>query len=338
VKPAIWILRQNLHQNETNEIICCLIFAIEIQYIIEMINRRSFLKAGVTSIAASLLPNMLYEDSASRGMFNKFPPLGLQTYTVRFLLNNKTLNTRLVLEQIASLGIKELETATGTLSGLYYGHKPKIFAAMVNDAGMRWVGNHVRGVYPSNKETGPDGRTNLKDNMKQITDELAEGGCSWIVCANSAVSTLDDIKRTTEAFAKTGEAARKRNMRFAYHNHQSEFNKIEGTSAYEYVLGQTNKDEVFMELDLAWAVQAGMDPVEMFKQYPHRFPLWHVKDIDPATNRPCIIGQGKVNFKQIYANSKLSGVQHTFIEQDSATSVVEVEKSVDWLRSNILKS
>ncbi|WP_233218673.1 sugar phosphate isomerase/epimerase family protein [Adhaeribacter arboris] len=124
-------------------------------------------------------------------------------------------------------------------------------------------------------------------------------------------------------------------MKFAYHNHQSEFAKVEGISAYDYILTNTNKKEVYMELDLAWAFLAGMDPVEMFKQYPGRFPLWHVKDIDPATNRPCPVGAGKFDFKRVYENSKQSGVTHTFIEQDGAKTIDDPAASVKWLKSNI---
>jgi sugar phosphate isomerase/epimerase len=301
-----------------------------------MLNRRSFLKVNGTLLVASMVPASLYANLASNSLKTKYPPIGLQAYTLRFLLNDKASETQNVLKQIAGLGIKELETATGTVNGLYYGHKPKAFADMVKDAGMVWVGNHVKGLQRSKKvETGPDARVNLKDNLQQIVDEAAEGGCSWIVCASSAISSLDEIKQTTELFVKTGETAGKSKMKFAYHNHQSEFTKIDGTSAYEYVLGQTTKEEVCMELDLAWATQAGMDPVEMFQQFPGRFPLWHVKDIDPATDRPCTLGSGKVDFKRIYENSKLSGVKHTFIEQDSAKSISEVTESVKWLQSNL---
>ncbi len=146
---------------------------------------------------------------------------------------------------------------------------------------------------------------------------------------------MDEIKRTTDIFAAAGEVAANQKMKFAYHNHQSEFTKIDGVSAYDYVLGQTNKNQVFMELDLAWATEAGMDPVAMFKQYPGRFPLWHVKDIDPTTKKPCPVGKGKIDFKRIFENSSLSGVQHTFIEQDGAKTIDDPASSVNWLLANI---
>jgi sugar phosphate isomerase/epimerase len=302
-----------------------------------MFDRRSFLKATGTLAAASMLPSFGCSSSILSGGKAKYPPIGLQTYTLNFLFNAKDANTADVLKQIAAIGVKELETATGTPEGLYYGYKPKEFAAMVNDNGMKWIGNHYGGLprQASNAGTGMK-RVNLRDNLPQIVDDAAAGGCSWVICSSSAESDMDEIKRTTAIFAAAGERAASHNMKFAYHNHQSEFTKIEGVSAYDYVLGQTNKNQVFMELDLAWATEAGMDPVEMFKQYPGRFPLWHVKDIDPTTKRPCPVGQGKVEFKRIFENSSLSGVQHAFIEQDGAKAIADPASSVQWLKTNII--
>ncbi|MDB5021322.1 MAG: Xylose isomerase [Pedobacter sp.] len=301
-----------------------------------MFNRRSFLKATGTLAAASMLPQLTSANSLFSPFFAKYPPIGLQTYTLQYLFNDKAVDTKSVLQQIAAIGVKELETASGSAEGLYYGHTPKEFAAMVNDLGMKWVGNHFGGLprKMTTPSTGPQ-RINLRDNLQQIIDNSAEGGCSWVICASSSEADMDEIKKTTEIFSAAGEKAAQSKMKFAYHNHQSEFTKIDGVSAYEYVLGQTNKDQVFMELDLAWATQAGMDPVAMFKQYPGRFPLWHVKDIDPATGRPCVVGKGKVEFKRIFENSKLSGVQHTFIEQDGAKTIADPAESVKWLKANL---
>lgn len=312
-----------------------------------MLNRRSFLKASGTLAAASMLPGL--SNAGSIFSYAKYPPIGLQVYTLGFLLNAPGADTKAVLKQIADIGIKELETATGG-AGLYYGHKPKEFAAMVNDLGMKWIGNHIGGLprTAAPRPAGDAGATppaasaqvrtpawNLRDNLQQIVDDAAAGGCEWVVCSSSSESNMDEIKRTTEVFVKAGESARKNKMKFAYHNHQSEFANVEGTSAYEYILGQTDKKEVFMEVDLAWATAAGKDPVAMFKQFPHRFPLWHVKDLDKINKRPAPVGTGIVDFKHIFENSGLSGVEHTFIEQDGAKTIDDPASSVKWLKANI---
>src|SRR5690554_3290886 len=148
-----------------------------------MFSRRSFLRTTGTLAVVSMLPGL----SRGSSMFNDFaanyPPVGLQTYTLNFLFNNKDLSTKDVLKQIADIGIKELETATGTTTGHYYGHKTKEFASMVNDLGMKWIGNHVGGLprtrpanAPARPAPSPEAaaamasagqRTNLRDNLQQ---------------------------------------------------------------------------------------------------------------------------------------------------------------------------
>ena len=60
-----------------------------------------------------------------------------------------------------------------------------------------------------------------------------------------------------------------------------------------------------------------------------------VKDLDKISGKPCPVGKGKVDFKHIYENSKLSGVKHTFIEQDGSQTLNDPSFSVQWLKENI---
>lgn len=296
-----------------------------------MFNRRSFLKSSGIIALGSSLPAWA-DVRLSENFAVKYPPMGLQVYTLSSLLNVPGADTKTVLKQIAGIGIKELETASGA-GGLYYKHSAKEFAAMSKDLGLKWIGNHVGGLPRTPNVTA--GSRNLRDNLQEIIDEAAEGGCGWVVCSSSSISNLDEIKRTTEIFIKAGDAASKNNMKFAYHNHQSEFTMIEGTSAFDYVLSNTDKNKVYMELDLAWATAAGMDPVALFKKYPGRFPLWHVKDLDKISGKPCPVGKGKVDFKHIFENSKHSGLRHAFIEQDGAKTIDDPASSVRWLKANL---
>ena len=61
-------------------------------------------------------------------------------------------------------------------------------------------------------------------------------------------------------------------IQFAYHNHTTEFDEVEGQRPFDYILSNTDKDLVKMELDLAWATKANQDPVDLFKQHPDAFP------------------------------------------------------------------
>jgi sugar phosphate isomerase/epimerase len=153
------------------------------------------------------------------------------------------------------------------------------------------------------------------------------------VCSSIPVSTLDEIKTAVDVFSKTGEACKKNGVQFAYHNHTTEFDEVEGHRPFDYILGNTDKDLVKMELDLAWATKAKQDPVDLFKLHPGRYTLWHVKDLDKNTLMPAEVGTGIVDFKHVFANTKESGMKYFFVEQDQAPAPIQnVTNSYNYLK------
>ena len=228
--------------------------------------------------------------------------------------------------------------------------KPKGFKAMVNDLGMSWKSHHVLGApfkLPKGYKMplGADGKPmvipqmmNLRDNMQQLVDEAAEGGIQYLVCANAPTGTLEEIKSSIAILNKTGEAAKKAGLQFAYHNHDMEFKAIDGQVPYHMLLTETDAKNVKMELDLAWAVKGGQDPVQLFKDHPGRFPLWHVKDLDASHTTILPVGSGTIDFKRIFANKAESGMQHFFVEHDGPKDALGSIKSSYAYISGTLKA
>jgi sugar phosphate isomerase/epimerase len=305
-------------------------------------NRRKFIQsAGVLALggialsgrAGTLLSNVEVQH-----------PVGLQLYTFFGIIDEDVKGT---LTKIAGLGYKEMESAFSKKGG-YYGMSPKEFKAMVNDLGMAWTSHHVLGapfkLPPGTKmPVGADGKPmvippmkNLRDNMQQLVDDAAEGGISYLVCANSPTATLDEIKSTIEVLNKTGEATQKVGIQFAYHNHDMEFHAVDGKVPYDLLLSETDPKNVKMELDLAWAIKGGKDPVEMFKQHPGRFPLWHVKDLDAGRQNILPVGSGTINFKPIFAAAASAGMQHFFVEHDMPKdALASVTSSISYLKNTL---
>ncbi|MBS1600774.1 MAG: sugar phosphate isomerase/epimerase [Bacteroidetes bacterium] len=313
-----------------------------------MTNRRKFLQqSGAFALAGLLAPRL---GRASEFFENKSKMhIGLQLYTLGDLMTNDTKGT---LQKVAAIGYKELESA-GSQKGTYYGFKPKEFAAMVKDTGMHWRSAHVGGapftieqIMKMAKNADDSARiqkmaerfknmpkmANLKENYQQLADEAAEGGLSYLVCSSIPVSTMDEIKTAVDVFSKAGEACKKNGVQFAYHNHQTEFDTIDGVRPFDYILNNTDKENVKMEMDLAWATKAKQDPIELFKLHPGRYPLWHVKDLDKTTMSPAEVGSGVVDFKRIFDNAKISGMKYFFVEQDQAPHPLEnVTNSYNYL-------
>ncbi len=313
-----------------------------------MSSRRKFLQqlSTVTGTAV-LLPRL--GRAASFFPTKAIRPVGLQLYTLGDLMTTDPKGT---LQKVAAIGYTQMESA-GSMKGNWYGLTPKELSAMIKDAGMHWRSAHVGGAAFSIERMMKMAKTaqdsariqqiaermknrpkteNLTENYQQLADEAAEGGLSYLVCSSIPVSTMDEIKTAVDVFSKAGEACKKNGVQFAYHNHVTEFDEVEGHRPFDYILGNTNKHLVKMELDLAWATKAKQDPVELFKLHPGRYPLWHVKDLDKTTMSPAEVGSGVIDFKRIFDNAGQSGMKYFFVEQDQAPKPLEnIANSYNYL-------
>jgi sugar phosphate isomerase/epimerase len=313
--------------------------------------RRTFIQSGTMAAAGLLLAR-----SAAAGLLTtkkSFPPAGLQLYTLGDMMTTDAKGT---LQKLAAIGYKELESA-GSQKGNFYGYKPKELATMIKEAGMTWRSAHVGGAAFNRESIMKRAKTaedsariekmlermknmpkslNLKENHQELADAAAEGGIGYLVCSSIPVSTLDEIKTAVDVFNKAGEACKKVGVQFAYHNHTSEFDEVEGHRPFDYILSNTDKNLVKMELDLAWATKAKQDPVALFKMHPGRFPLWHVKDLNKETMNPAEVGTGVVDFKHIFDNAKESGMKYYFVEQDGAPQPIQnVTNSFNYLKKTL---
>jgi sugar phosphate isomerase/epimerase len=280
-------------------------------------NRRQFIRNS----AGLLVGSMVIPSFVPSFLQPSYPPPGIQLFTFFDVIDTDVDGT---LKRIAEIGYVEIESAFSKKGG-YYGYTAKQFAGLLKSLNLFWRSHHVLGapfkLPPGMKmPVGVDGKPisignvrNLRDNMQELVDEAAEGGVQWLVCANTPINSMDDIKSSVKVLNKTDEACKKAGLGFAFHNHDAEFRVVEGNIPYTIFLEQT---PVKMELDLAWATKGGQDPVELFKQNPGRFPLWHVKDLDASFQNILPVGSGTIDFKRIFEASQTAGLQYYFVEHD----------------------
>lgn len=305
-------------------------------------NRRNFLKSTGTLVLGGIA---LSGKAASLLNFKSKHAVGIQLFT---FFNVMDADVKGTLSKISAVGYKEIESAFSKKGG-YYGLKPKEFKAMVNGEGLSWKSHHVLGapfkLPPGAKmPTMPDGKPmtlppmlNLRDNMQQLVDEAAEGGVKYLVCASTPITSLDEIRLSIDTLNKSAELASKAGLQFCYHNHDAEFHEVEGKVPYDLFLTETDPKYLKFELDLAWAIKGGKNPVDMFAQHPGRFPLWHVKDLDAARVEILPVGSGTIDFKPIFAAAKSAGMQHFFVEHDMPKDpFASMASSFSYLTKNLI--
>jgi sugar phosphate isomerase/epimerase len=112
---------------------------------------------------------------------------------------------------------------------------------------------------------------------------------------------------------------------------------------------EMDKELITMEIDFFWASKAGQDPVEMFKKYPGRFQLFHMKDMykkeapffEVIKDDIAPVGEGVINFKQILEAKDIAGMKYLFVEDDNQGNgkpFEALETSISNLTNDILKA
>jgi sugar phosphate isomerase/epimerase len=276
-----------------------------------MNTRREFLiKSSLVSAGAFLIPNLLSANEAGQ-------VYGVQLYSFRDAMAKDAKGT---LEKIASLGIKEIETARSQ-KGHYYGLSPTEMKNTCAGLGMKLKSGHVH----------------LDANFDQTIEEAVASGQEYLICSSmpSKGQTIDNYKRVAEKFNKAGEACNMAGVKFGYHNHEYEFESENGKILYDVLMDNTQPDLVHMELDLGWVIIAGKDPLDYFEKYPGRFPLWHLKDMNMEKKESTELGKGGLDVRSMMKHKEQSGVKHIFIEQEEyeSTPFESMEHNMNYLNN-----
>ena len=260
------------------------------------LTRAEFLKTAALGLTLPLLSRF---EAQAKPLKN----VGLQLYTLRDTIMKDPDG---VLKQVAALGYKEVETF-GFNEGKFFGKTPKDFKAYLSSLGMSTPSGH----YMPNQ---------LRKDWDKTVEAGAEAGQKYMVCAYIVPDErkkADDYKKFAELFNQASETCHKAGIQFVYHNHDFEFQPLDGQLGYDIILKGTDPKLVKMELDLYWATMAGQDPVALFKKNPGRFPLVHMKDMAKTEKREFAeVGTGSIDFQRIVDARKIGGIEHFFVEQD----------------------
>lgn len=110
-------------------------------------------------------------------------------------------------------------------------------------------------------------------------------------------------------------ALKKEGISFAYHNHASEFRKLDGKYIMDYLLEEGEFDFI---VDVYWLAYAAINPAEFIRRVGKRARIIHFKDLEIFDNQSRIseVMEGNLNWDEIIAACDDAGAEYAFIEQD----------------------
>ena len=265
-------------------------------------------------------------------------PIALQLYSVRDFLQNDFEGT---LKKVKAMGYDGVEFA-----GLY-GKSGAEVRALCQEIGLIPISAHVT-------------FTDMINDI-EILKTYREIGCEYVVIPYvnpEHRSGGDKFGELIESAKKIGAKANELGMKLAYHNHDFEFEKINGEYALDVLYKEVPANLLQTELDTCWVNVGGENPADYIRKYNGRCEIVHLKDFvgqksenmysligikddGKKAGKQCFafrhLGAGVQNFPEILAACDECDVRWLVIEQDvpteGLTSLECAEKSLQYLKS-----
>lgn len=249
---------------------------------------------------------------------------GLVSYTFR---NEFAKDVPGTLDMIKSLGFTNME-----MSNLF-GKTPAELRKLLDERGMRCSSYGV-GYEP------------LMNKTDQIIQDARTLGAEFVRLGSfprKAPFDLVQAQKISAEFNAVGKKLRAAGLTFVYHNHGFEFQPWkDGLTYFDYMLQNTNPDDVSYEMDILWVFHPGQDPAELLRRYPKRFKLMHIKDLKKGVKgdltggtppeNDVTLGTGQIDIPAVLKQARKSKVKYFYVEDENPNARQQVPQSLAYLR------
>jgi len=193
------------------------------------------------------------------------------------------------------------------------------------------------------------------DRIVGETDKLMEEhdlfGCRSIGLGALSTKYLldaDQFKDAVERLNKAGETMAKNGFEFCYHHHSFEFYRIDGITAFDYML--ENAPYINFTLDTYWLQYGGVDIIKTIERVGDRMSYLHMKDYKIAAQLKedgtyrfvpdfAPVGEGNIDFKAVIKTASAYNVREYLVEQDNAAlmedTLDEVRRSIKYIKKEL---
>lgn len=243
--------------------------------------------------------------------------IGLQLYSVREVLKADPYGT---LAKVAEAGFKYIEAANhnaATDDGVGFGVPAVQMKKSMEALGLSIVGCHINPL-------------NL-DRLPAILDYHQTLGNKQIGCDIEfyPYHDLEYVLRRCELFNKVGEMCKAYGMRYYYHNHYQEFQKIGDQTIYDIIMANTDPSLVFIEMDTYWMTRGGQDPLQMMEKYKDRLVLLHQKDFPRNAPQPIVMFDGVVDLNQEITDAVFTETKDPLCFTEIGTGILPIQDILD---------
>lgn len=168
----------------------------------------------------------------------------------------------------------------------------------------------------------------IQGELKTTVDETRKFGTSNVVITGMYRfdyrdnALVDDLCRQLN---EAGKSLKEEGIQLLYHNHNYEFQKVNGKqTAYEYLIANTDAEYVGFEFDSYWPTEAGVCALDIMQALGERMKLYHINDRGTKLQKPmmtpilksdsCELGYGNMNLEALCRQALSVGVEAVVLE------------------------
>jgi len=262
-----------------------------------MISRRGFLEASAIGLGVA-------------GWLRANPlgyPIGCQAWPVRQTIGKDLEGT---LHELAGWGFARIEMCSPPgYTSMGFGPLAQLAPTALRDriqaAGLGCESCHF-------------GFTELRDHFDERLAWAQGMGLKQMIISTFWLpkdAKMADWMKAVDEANKLGERAQKGGMQLGFHNHDFEFQKIDGELIYDKLLSEFDPKLVKMQFQVS-VIKSGYKAADYFEKYPGRFISIHLQDWSPEKKKEVALGQGIVDWKRLWKAAKKSGAKNYFVEVD----------------------
>lgn len=267
--------------------------------------------------------------------------IALQVYSVRGDLEKDFFGTLRAVKEMGYAGVE--------FAGLY-GNDPELVRSFCEEIGLTPLSAHV----------------SIQDfmaDMDGVVDTYAKVGVQYV-----AIPWLgEEMRPGREGYAAFKENValisaklKEKGIILGYHNHDFEFEKIDGEYLLDIMYRDMSADVLVTQLDTCWVNVGGENPAAYVAKYAGRIPTVHLKDFRGSKSENMYgligvegsdakaddtkfmltpVGKGCQDFKAIVAAGDAGGAKWYIVEQDEPslglTALECAKASVEFLHKEI---
>lgn len=272
--------------------------------------RRTFLKKSGAALASATLLSQMPLNMLASGLAGDKISFGFQVWTIRKDIVSNFAET---LKKMASMGYSEVEMCS-PLGYSMAGFKPlnemsgTEMKLIIEDAGLKCTSSHF---------TGGELRNSL-DNRIEWASQIGMKQMAQSMPTLPRNPTLDDWRKTAQELNLIGEKTKVAGIQMVYHNHHFEFEEIDGKLIYDLLLEELDPELVKMQFQVA-VIDKGFKAQDYFRKHPGRFISAHLADYSTELEKQVPVGQGIVDWNDLFEASTTGGVRNYFVEMDPET-------------------